>query len=1059
MACFRLDISNQHLENDRENAGSAMSQCDQSDEQYFNEDELEAGIKEATIGSFESILNLEKGVFMNIFLQPHIFLQPQPALKSLKEINIVIKVKHDIQYSGNPPFKIKENNMINKQRPNWYRTWQYSLVWHFPNVSFVGTSKTQTTLDAYESWRNRTGGSVVEMQLKNQVNVSHQLSQIQDRLFKRKYPSQPMAIPKPSNQTIDNALSRGDLYLVKNHEFDDWKIESKYNIVFEKLLLKYRKTTPEQRGVVPGWEMPGDIEPSSDVPLFDCEIAKWPELIPFILVCDNLVDCSNGRDESDCKPDHNKKFHWINHRSFQRSIVGECINYMGHDTSMYFNSSCTAAECPEGTVKCPLSYCIPISHIEDGQEDCPNGEDEIRDFYQYTSFQEVTLEKLCFKALEKQFDYNFQYILRDKSNLYCSFGEDKLLKPRKINYNYQCRRNNDNEHKELGTILPLQMVCDGKPDCFYGDDEMDCPICTDSGLCYICPPGLRCEASTITVTNASAVNPTYPFPPSKLVDFSGVSIKSLSENFFWTINKLTVDLRLRNCNLTGSNIVSPHLLRFLSLKSLDLSKNKFKEIDRNSSWIWCAKKLNLSENRQLNLNFILNYTLTNLRYDTKGRCFGLFKNTKLVAFVNLLTLDLSDTSIGQNDIVLLNRFVNLQELYLRNCPIFNLKPGLPSSLKMIDLRGMKLSLPETTVFSNLNEIAYLMVEDFEICCPQVLGVSITPDRCINTVVEAISSCEELIENSLLETLLWIMASFALFGNIVVIVYRCVLYKVTFKTTYGIFIFNLSIADMIMGVYLMTVAGMGKYFQGDYYKHNSSWRQGDLCKTAGVLSTLSSEISAFFILFVTFDRFLAVRFPFKQYKVTKTMSIYLCVGAWVVGFLIALIPLFMPEWEFYNISSICVALPLTTRDYKGKFYSVAIFVILNFLMFLLIAIGQYLIFKAKADTNEKSQSLSGAVAQRRYENDLAIARQLSLVVITDFLCCFPIAVMGLMAMSGTEVTKDAYVLSAVVVAPINSAINPLLYTVPTLKKKLAQATARCFKSETAPSARVPKAQMK
>ena len=114
--------------------------------------------------------------------------------------------------------------------------------------------------------------------------------------------------------------------------------------------------------------------------------------------------------------------------------------------------------------------------------------------------------------------------------------------------------------------------------------------------------------------------------------------------------------------------------------------------------------------------------------------------------------------------------------------------------------------------------------------------------------------------------------------------------------------------------------------------------------------------------------------------------------------------------------------------------------------MLIAFGQYQICNAKSKINEQTGMFNGAVAQRRYDDDLAIARQLSLVVISDFLCWFPVGLMGLMALAGHRVTKDAYVLSAVVIVPINSAINPLLYTVPALRKKLAGATARCFKSE-------------
>ena len=59
--------------------------------------------------------------------------------------------------------------------------------------------------------------------------------------------------------------------------------------------------------------------------------------------------------------------------------------------------------------------------------------------------------------------------------------------------------------------------------------------------------------------------------------------------------------------------------------------------------------------------------------------------------------------------------------------------------------------------------------------------------------------------------------------------------------------------------------------------------------------------------------------------------------------------------------------------------------------------------------------------------MAIARQLSLIVITDFFCWAPICVMGVMAQTGQLIPDAAYAWSAVVVLPINSAINPMLYT--------------------------------
>ena len=68
-------------------------------------------------------------------------------------------------------------------------------------------------------------------------------------------------------------------------------------------------------------------------------------------------------------------------------------------------------------------------------------------------------------------------------------------------------------------------------------------------------------------------------------------------------------------------------------------------------------------------------------------------------------------------------------------------------------------------------------------------------------------------------------------------------------------------------------------------------------------------------------------------------------------------------------------------------------------------------------------------------DLVVARRLVTVVMTDFLCWFPVSVLGGLAFlgssssspSGSLSTGDVRVVLALVVLPLNSALNPVLYT--------------------------------
>ena len=200
----------------------------------------------------------------------------------------------------------------------------------------------------------------------------------------------------------------------------------------------------------------------------------------------------------------------------------------------------------------------------------------------------------------------------------------------------------------------------------------------------------------------------------------------------------------------------------------------------------------------------------------------------------------------------------------------------------------------------------------------------------------------------------------------------------------------------------------------------------MCQLGGFLSTLSSETSAILILLITIDRFLVIQFPYGQHRIPVKLTWIICAATWITCVSIASAPLIVSDWEVYSFNSICVGLPLNNDIYSGSDYSTVVFIGVNSVLFFLIAVGQGAIYRAMW-ANSKKMTLNEEQAKRRYKRDMAVARQLSLVVTTDFLCWFPICVMGLMAQNGLKIPDAAYAWSAVVILPINSAINPLLYT--------------------------------
>jgi hypothetical protein len=64
---------------------------------------------------------------------------------------------------------------------------------------------------------------------------------------------------------------------------------------------------------------------------------------------------------------------------------------------------------------------------------------------------------------------------------------------------------------------------------------------------------------------------------------------------------------------------------------------------------------------------------------------------------------------------------------------------------------------------------------------------------------------------------------------------------------------------------------------------------------------------------------------------------------------------------------------------------------------------------------------------RQSRDVTVARTLATIVLIDFLCSFPTALLGLLAWLGVSIPDEFNVGLAIFVLPLNSALNPFLYT--------------------------------
>ncbi|XP_056009348.1 G-protein coupled receptor GRL101-like [Ostrea edulis] len=226
------------------------------------------------------------------------------------------------------------------------------------------------------------------------------------------------------------------------------------------------------------------------------------------------------------------------------------------------------------------------------------------------------------------------------------------------------------------------------------------------------------------------------------------------------------------------------------------------------------------------------------------------------------------------------------------------------------------------------------------------------------------------------------------------------------------------------------------YTGRYAFEDHSWRQSVLCSVSGVLATVSSESSSFFVSLITMDRILAIKYPLSSRRLTKVGGILLAVLAWTISLSLALFPIlpmgFSSFEGFYAQTAICIYLPLSVQRRPGWQYSMVVFVGINFIIFLGILVGQCVIVLEVIKSGRKIQS------SNRHQREVALAKSVGAVVLTDFFCWIPIGIidcffffffffLGMLTFSGVDISSEVYNWILVLVLPINSALNPILYT--------------------------------
>ncbi|KAK7106060.1 hypothetical protein V1264_017360 [Littorina saxatilis] len=705
----------------------------------------------------------------------------------------------------------------------------------------------------------------------------------------------------------------------------------------------------------------GQLKTIHAVSTFGCR--QGTDVVPYSVVCDFWTDCPDNSDEDFCKHD---------------------LPCAGH--------------------RCSNGQCIATSQVCDSYNHCVDKSDET-------------------ECLTRQGHWHLPSMFPIVPPAFINFNGSGFFTQTPMNQSDACPETHFRCQGQLDYCLPVYVLCNGVYDCLGHEDEAGCDQaelcpgfyrCWDSAVCLhpdhlcdgvpqcprhddetfcrvTCPQGCHCQGRSFVCSQ--------PFSSQGMSDLryldasgSGVKPQDIVNHYY------LVSISLASCKL-----VQLPVMLFPNLKLLDLSENLLTVVSMDVF----VDMTNLAV-----LSLAGNPIVTLLSGKPAARAS------------NLVQLDISRTRISAFDSRALQDFFNIRKLNISHSSVVRISEygfGYVSSVRQLDIRGNRIREYPTDAFKTLTELQFLYSSDFRICCRIYLPEHYDEITC-QSPQDEISSCEDLLRSNVYRACLWLIGVMSIVGNAGSFLFRCVAQRKVTKTGFNVFVTNLCLADLLMGVYLVMVGAADSLYRGQYLSYERSWTSSAVCKTAGFLSLLSSEVSAFIICLITLDRFIVLRFPFSTKKFRKQSALVASVLVWIAGILLAVVPLLpvTSHWEFYGQSGICIPLPITRKTFKGRDYSFGVIIVFNFILFVFIAAGQsviYLSVRSNLLTTDRTKK----------SRDATIARRLLTVAVSDFACWFPIGVLGLLASAGVPIPGEVNVAVAIFVLPLNSALNPFLYT--------------------------------
>ncbi|XP_075705791.1 relaxin receptor 1 [Rhinoderma darwinii] len=406
----------------------------------------------------------------------------------------------------------------------------------------------------------------------------------------------------------------------------------------------------------------------------------------------------------------------------------------------------------------------------------------------------------------------------------------------------------------------------------------------------------------------------------------------------------------------------------------------------------------------------------------KNRILTISDNT-FSSLSRLDELDLANNRIKAFSPSLLKDMKELSQLNISYNPLQKIQADqfdYVPTLKSLSLEGIEIPNIQRRMFTPLKNLTHIYFKKFQYCgfAPHVRNCKPNTD--------GISSLENLLASIVQRVFVWVVSVATCFGNIFVICTRP--YIRSENKLHAMSIISLCCADCLMGIYLFVIGYYDLKYRGEYNKNAQAWMDSTQCRLVGSLAILSTEVSVLLLTYLTLEKYICIVYPFRCLKPGKCRTISTLILIWIIGFIIAFLPLSNEHifHNYYGTNGVCFPLHSEQPESTAaQIYSVIIFLGVNLAAFIIIVFSYSSMFYSIHQTANMATEIHNHI-----KKEMTLAKRFFFIVFTDALCWIPIFILKLLSLLQVEIPGSISSWVVIFILPINSALNPILYTITT-----------------------------